>query len=212
MSTESLLESREQCYIKAINNNNNSIPCSCCSCGGWRKIRKRSWYFSSAIVKIKMQCDIVYCDVWHPFIHELNLSAEINKVILKVVAATVVVALVVHEKLDFNCCCFLLYVFDLFLIKLRGCALFSVQLCSTYSSIPEAVAGMAAQEKRFQVYKVDDIVAREIKQLMGKTWKYGVVGVGKNARNLTHTNIEVIFVHFKMRDLASFCKHISRTS
>ena len=156
-------------------------------------------------------CDIVYCDVWHLFIHEFNLSAEINKVILKVVAATVVVALVVHEKLDFNCC-FLLYVFDLFLIKLLGCALFSVQLCSTYSSIPEAVAGMAAQEKRFQVYKVDDIVAREIKQLMGKTWKDGVVGWGKNARNLTHTNIEVLFVLFKIRDLAPFCKHISRTS
>ena len=48
-------------------------------------------------------CDIVYCDIWHLFIHEFNLPAEINKVIFKVVAATVVVALVVHEKLDFNC-------------------------------------------------------------------------------------------------------------
>ena len=42
-------------------------------------------------------CAIVYCDIkWHLFIHELNFSAEINKVILKVVVAAVVVTLVVH--------------------------------------------------------------------------------------------------------------------
>ena len=88
-----------------------------------------------------------------------------------------------------------------------------MQLCLTYSSIPDAVAGMATKDKkRFQLCEVNGIEAREIEQLIRKTWKHGVTGLGNNARNLTHTNIEVLFVHFKMRDLAPFCKHVSRIS
>ncbi|XP_070176785.1 uncharacterized protein [Littorina saxatilis] len=68
------------------------------------------------------------------------------------------------------------------------------QLNRAYGSIQEAMAGLDQRQKKFVMYDVDSTELREITNLMNRTWKHGVVGVGKDARNLGHTSIQIVQV------------------
>ena len=86
------------------------------------------------------------------------------------------------------CCVFLVCVLLCFMVSFLS----STQLSLTYTSIPVAITGLLQdQNKIFQLYDVDDAEERAIKKLMNETWKHGIVGIGINAQNLTHTRIQV---------------------